>query len=143
MNENRANNWLTEDQLLRGTEEFFELNHYSNIEYNKILDEGGSTFSSLIAAYKTTKYDEGEQIGETIVSIFKSKIKQYDLSFFGFIESILFNIMDNYELTNLMLVTDSLSYFHILKKEEISVAVENMIREGLFVLFLTHRSVLY
>ena len=106
-----------------------------------MLDQGGgSTFSSPIVAYRRTKYnDEEEEIDETIVSIFKSKIKQHDLSFLGYIESFTFNILDIYESTNPMLVTDSLSYFHIIKNEEISVAIENMIRDRLFVLFLNHR----
>jgi hypothetical protein len=140
MNENRNDtNWLTDEQLLRGTEEFFKLNDYFDIEYNRILDQGGRTFSSPIVASRTKKYDYEEDIDETIVSIFKSKIKQYDLSFLGYLESFAFNILDNYELTNPMLVTDALSYFHIIKNEEISVAVENIMRDGLFILFLNHR----
>jgi hypothetical protein len=140
MNENREDtNWLTDDQLLRGTEEFFKLNDYFDIEYNRVLDQGGRTFSSPIVASRTTKYDDEEEIDETIVSIFKSQIKKYDLSFLGHIESFTFNILDNYELTNPMLVTDSLSYFHIIKNQEISVAIENMIRDGLYILFLNHR----
>jgi hypothetical protein len=141
MNENRIDtNWLTDEQLLRGTEEFFKLNGYFDIEYNRVLDQGGRTFSSPIVASRTRKYDDDEEeIDETIVSIFKSKIKQYDLSFLGYIESFAFNILDNYELTNPMLVTDALSYFHIIKNEEISVAIENMMRDGLFILFLNHR----
>jgi hypothetical protein len=89
-------------------------------------------------ASRKTKYED-EQIEETIVSVFKSKIKNYDLSFLGDIESFTFHILDNYELTNPMLVTDSLSYFHIIKEQEISVAIENMMREGLLVLFLNDR----
>src|SRR5919197_5989941 len=141
MNENRRDtNWLTDDQLLTGTEQFFKLNDYFDIEYNRVLDQGGRTFSSPIVASKTKKYDDDEkEIDETIVSVFKSKIKQYDLSFIGYIESFAFNILDNYESTHLMLVTDSLSYFHIIKNEEISVAVENMMRDGLFILFLKPR----
>jgi hypothetical protein len=139
MNENRGDtNWLTDDQLLRGTEQFFKLNDYFGIEYNRVFDQGGRTFSSPIVASRTTKYDE-EEIDETIVSIFKSQIKKYDLAFLGYIESITFNVLDNYESTNPMLVTDSLSYFHIIKNQEISVAIENMMREGLFILFLNHR----
>jgi hypothetical protein len=139
MNENRGDtSWLTDDQILRGTEEFFKLNDYFDIEYNRVLDQEGRTFSSPLVASRTTKYDD-EEIDETIVSIFKSKIKQYDLCFLGYIESFTFNILDNYELTNPMLVTDSLSYFHIIKNEEISVAIENMMRDGLFILFLNHR----
>jgi hypothetical protein len=139
MNENRGDtNWMTDDHLLRGTEQFFKLNDYFGIEYNRLFDQGVRTFSSPIVASRTTKYDE-EEINETIVSIFKSQIKKYDLSFLGYIESITFNVLDNYELTNPMLVTDSLSYFHIIKNQEISVAIENMMREGLFILFLNHR----
>ena len=139
MNENRGDtNWLTDDQLLRGTEQFFKLNDYSDIEYNKVLDQGGRTFSSPIVASRKTKYDD-EEIDETIVTIFKSNIKNYDLGFLGYIESFTFNILDNYELTNPMLVTDSLSYFHIIKNQEISVVIENLMRDGLFILFLNHR----
>src|ERR671932_2019124 len=142
MNENRGDiNWLTDDQLLRGTEEFFKLNGYLDIEYAKVLDQGERTFSSPIVAFRTTKYDdnEEEEIDQTIVTIFKSKIKHYDLSFIGHVESFTYNILDNYESTNPMLVTDSLSYFHIVKNEEISVVIENMMRDGLFILFLNHR----
>ncbi len=139
MNENRGDtNWLTDDQLLRGTEQFFKLNDYSDIEYDKVLDQGERTFSSPIVASRKTKYDD-EEIDETIVTIFKSNIKNYDLGFLGHIESFTFNILDNYELTNPMLVTDSLSYFHIIKNQEISVAIENLMRDGLFILFLNHR----
>ena len=38
-----------------------------------------------------------------------------------------------------MFVTDSLSYIPILKNEEINIAIENMMRDGLFVLFLNQR----
>lgn len=140
MNENRGDtNWLTYDQLLRGSEQFFKLNNYSNIEYNRVLDQGERTFSSPIVASRTTKEDDEEEIDETIVSIFKSRIEKYDLGFLGHLESFTFNILDNYELTNPMLVTDSLSYFHIIKNQEISVAIENLMRDGLFILFLNHR----
>ena len=139
MNENRGDtNWLTDDQLLKGTEQFFKLNDYSDIEYNKVLDQGARTFSSPIVASRKTKYDD-EEIDETIVTIFKSNIKNYDLSFLGYIESFTFNILDNYELTNLMLVTKLLSYFHIIKNQEISVVIENLMRDRLFILFLNHR----
>jgi hypothetical protein len=90
-----------------------------------------------MASKKTN--DKSEKKNEMIVTIFKSKIKHYDLSFFGLVESLTLDILDNYEETNLMLVTDSLSYFPILKNEQISVEVENMMRDELFVLFLNHR----
>jgi hypothetical protein len=140
MNENRGdNNWLTDNQLLEGSKEFFKSNDYYRIEHNKTFDHGGRTFSSPIVATKIITNNEGQKIVEMITTIFRSKIKQYDLGFFGFIESITLDLLDNYEQTNLMLVTDSLSYIPIIKNEEISVAIENMMRDGLFVLFLNHR----
>jgi hypothetical protein len=141
MNENRGDtNWLRDDQLLSGAENFFRLNQYSKIEYNKPLDQGERTFSSPIVATRTSEEDQDQKLDETIVCFFKSKITNYDLSFFGFIESFTFNILDNYESTNPMLVTDSLSYTHIIKNQEVSVAIEDMMREGLFILFLNNRS---
>ena len=38
-----------------------------------------------------------------------------------------------------MLVTDSLSYIPIVKTEELSVTIENMMKDGLYILFLNHR----
>src|ERR687896_1435557 len=98
MNENRRdNNWLTENQLLEGSKEFFKSNDYYRIEYNKTFDQGGRTFSSPIVASKIISNNEGQKIGETITTIFRSKIKHYDLGFFGFIESITLDLFDNYE----------------------------------------------
>jgi hypothetical protein len=144
MNESRGDtDWLSDNKLLEGTEKFLRSNNYTTIEYNRVLaQEGGRSFSSpIVASRRTTKYDEkeGEEIEETIVSIFKSNLIKYDLSFLGFVESFTFNILDNYDSTNPMLVTDSLSYFHIIKDQEISVAIEDMMRDGLFILFLNHR----
>ena len=59
--------------------------------------------------------------------------------FFLLCGTIAFTILDNHELMNPMLVTGALSYFYIVKNEEISVAIENMMRDGLFILFLNHR----
>jgi hypothetical protein len=62
MNENRGDNiWLTEDQLFEGTKEF-KSNDYSNIEYNKILNQGGRTFSSPIVATKIAAHSENQEI---------------------------------------------------------------------------------
>ena len=146
MNENRSGkedtNWLTHDQLLKGTEQFLRLNKYFDIEYNKVSDQGGArTFSSPIVASRrtTVKYNEKEEeIAETIVSIFKSKIQNYDLGSLAHIESITFSILDNFESINPMLVTDSLSYPYIINSQEINVAIEDMMRDGLFILFLNH-----
>jgi hypothetical protein len=46
MNENRGDNWLDEEQLKKGTEDFFRSNDYVNIEYDKALDQGIRTFLS-------------------------------------------------------------------------------------------------
>jgi hypothetical protein len=141
MNENRGDtSWLNDNDLLKGTEKFLKLNNYSTIKYNAVFaHEGGRSFSSPIVASRRMKYiEEEEEIEDTIVSIFKSNLKAQDLSFLGFIESFTFEILDNYE-SNPMLVTDSLSYFHIVKDQETSVAIEDMMREGLFILFLNHR----
>ena len=135
MNQYRDENWLTDAQLLKGSEEFFRSNNYYNIEYNKVFDQGRQIFSSPIVA---SKMKGGEDI-ETIVAVFRSKITHYDLSFFGILESTLYDMVDNYENTNLMLVTDSLSYIPIIKTEELSVIIENMMKDGLYVLFLNHR----
>lgn len=135
MNQYRDENWLTDAQLLKGSEEFFRSNNYYNIEYNKVFDQGRQIFSSPIVASKM----KGREDIETIVAVFRSKITHYDLSFFGILESLLYDMVDNYENTNLMLVTDSLSYIPIIKTEELSVIIENMMKDGLYVLFLNHR----
>jgi hypothetical protein len=134
MNENRGDNWLDEERLKKGTEDFFRSNDYVNIEYDKTLDQGVRSFLSPLTATKIRNAGL-----ETIVTIIKPKIKQYDLGFFGLVEAVTLDITDNYEHTNLMLVTDSLSYTSIIKNEQISVEIENMMRDGLFVLFLNHR----
>ena len=76
----------------------------------------------------------------TTVCIINPKIQDYDLGFFGHIESILYDIVDSYENTNLILVTDSLSYLSIITKEEIGVTVENLMGEGLHLLFMNEKS---
>lgn len=135
MNQYRNENWLTDAQLLKGSEEFFTSNNYYNIEYNRVFDQGRQIFSSPIVASKM----KGREDIETIVAVFRSKITHYNLSFFGILESLLYDMVDNYENTNLMLVTDSLSYIPIIKTEELSVIIENMMKDGLYVLFLNHR----
>jgi hypothetical protein len=76
----------------------------------------------------------------TTVCVINPKIQDYDLRFFGNIESILYDIIDSYENTNLILVTDSLSYMSIITKEELSVTVENLMEEGLHLLFINEKS---
>ena len=75
----------------------------------------------------------------TAVCLINSKIQDYDLGFFGHVESILYDIIDSYENTNLILVTDSLSYLSITTKEEVGVTVENLMEEGLHMLFINEK----
>ena len=93
MNQSRNENWLTDAQLLKGSEEFFRSNNYYNIEYNRVFEQGRQIFSSPIVA---SKMKEREEDIETIVAIFRSKITHYDLSFFGILESLLYDMVDNY-----------------------------------------------
>lgn len=133
MNEGRRG-WMTEVQLVKGCEEFFKSNGYDQIERDKIFDQGDRVFNSLLVGSK----DSGNG-RETIVSYFKPRIDRYDIGSFGSVESMLYDILDNYENTNMMLVTDSLSYTPMTKLEDLSVALENLMDEGLFVLFLNER----
>jgi len=139
MNSNRKNgSWLLELYLIRGAEEFLKFNGYSNIEFDKKFDEGSRSFSSAISADKQAETNEDELYH--LVGVVRPKIDNYDLQYFGYLESILYDIIDNYDDTQLMLVTDSLSYLPIIKRDEISVAIENMMDDGLKLLFLNHRS---
>ncbi len=134
MNEGRRN-WMTEGQLVKGCEEFFKTNGYDQIERDKIFDQGDRVFNSLLVGSK-----QGYDGPETIASYFKPRIDRYDIGSFGSVEAILYDLLDNYENTNLMLVTDSLSYTPMTKIEELSVTLENLMDEGLFVLFMNDRS---
>lgn len=125
---------MTEGQLIRGCKEFFTSNGYAQLEENKIFDQGEKIFNSLLVGSKT-----GEE-KESIATYFKPKIDRHDIGLFGSLESMLYDVLDNYEDTNLMLVTDSLSYVPMTKTEELSVALENLMDEGLFLLFLNERS---
>ena len=125
---------MTEAQLMKGCKEFFTSNGYEQLEENKIFDRGERIFNSLLA---------GSRIGdekETIAAYFRPKMDRHDTGMLSHVESMLYDLLDNYENTNLMLVTDSLSYLTILKTEELSVAFENLMDEGLFLLFLNERS---
>ena len=140
MNNNRTqDSWLTDHHLIKGAEEFFRVNEYSNIEYDKGFNQGSRTFSSAISACKKAEETGNDEFDHTLVGVARSKINDYDLQFFGYLESILYDIMDNYEYTKLMLITDSLSYLPIINRDEVSVAIENMMKDGLNVLFLNQR----
>jgi len=133
MNEGR-NGWMTEVQLIMGCKEFFTSNGYERLEENMIFGQGKKIFNSLLVGSKT-----GED-KETIATYFKPKIDRYDIRLFGALESMLYDVLDNYESTNLMLVTDSQSYVSVTKVEELSVSLQNLMDEGMFLLFLNERS---
>lgn len=133
MNEGRSG-WMTEGQLVRGCEEFFKSNGYEQLERDRIFDQGDRVFNSLLVGSKA-----GDR-NETIAAYFKPRIDRYDIGSFGSVESMLYDILDNYESTNLMLVTDSLSYVPMTKVEDLSVALESLMDEGMFLLFLNERS---
>ncbi len=134
LNEGRSS-WMSEAQLVKGCEEFFHSNGYDQIEKDKIFDQGDKVFNSLLVASK----GEGDS-RETIATYFKPKIDKYDITFFGLLESLLYDVTDNYESTSLMLVTDSLSYTPVTRIEELSVAIQNMMDDGMFLLFVNERS---
>jgi len=75
----------------------------------------------------------------TTICILNPMIQNYDLGFFGHLESALYDVIDNYENTNLVLVTDSLSFLSIVLKEEINVTIENLMEERLYLLFLNDK----
>jgi hypothetical protein len=137
MNNNRKKeSWQTEQDLLKGAEEYFKVNEYSNIKHNKKFDQGSFNFSLPISACKRSGNDEFDHV---LAGVARAKITDYDLRFFGYLESILYDLMDNYEYTKLMLITDSQSYLPIINRDEVSVAIENMMEDGLTVLFLNQR----
>jgi hypothetical protein len=133
MNEGRRG-WMTEGQLIKGCKEFFTSNGYEKLEENKIFNQGERTFNSLLVGTKTGADKEA------IATYFKPKIDRHDIGLFGSLELMLYDVIDNYESTNLMLVTDSVSYLPMTKVDELSVALENLMDEGMFLLFLNDRS---
>ncbi len=133
MNEGRSV-WMTEAQLIKGCKDFFISNGYDQLEENKVFDQGERIFNSLLVGSKAG------DIQETIATYFRPKIDRHDTGLLGLLESMLYDLLDNYENTNMMLVTDSLSYMPTIKVEELSVALENLMDEGMFLLFLNERS---
>ena len=84
-----------------------------------------------ISACKKAEGTGNDEFDHILVGVARPKINDYDLQFFGYLESILYDLMDNYEYTKLMLITDSLSYLPIINRDEVSVAIENMMKDGL------------
>ena len=105
----------------------------------KSLIKGLVVSLQLISAYKKAEETGNDEFDKILVGVVRPRINNYDLQFFGYLESILYDVMDNYEYTKLMLITDSLSYLPIINRDDVSVAIENMMKDGLNVLFLNHR----
>ena len=132
MNEGRGG-WMTEGQLINGCKEFLSSNGYEQLEENKMFDRGERTFNSLLVGSKTGAEKE------SIAAYFRPRLDRNDTILSGQLESMLYDLLDNYDDTNLMLVTDSLSYLPIARTDELSVGIENLMDEGMFLLFLNER----
>jgi hypothetical protein len=126
---------MAEEQLIRECEGFFRSNGYEHLEHDRMFDEGTQVFNSLLVG---TRGDGEEK--ESVATYFRPRLDKHDISLSGMLESMLYDITDNYENTSLMLVTDSLSYLPITKTEELGVTIENLMEEGMFVLSLNGRS---
>lgn len=127
MNEGRGS-WLSDSQLVKACEEFFKENGYTGMDRDVVFAGHTNFMSPLVASSEL----------QTIATIFRPQIK-YDMGFLGSLESILYDVIDNHDRATLMLVTDSLSYFTILQTEEIGVEIENLIDDGMFLLFVNGR----
>ena len=106
---------------------------YAQIKNQEKKSMEGDLLASAVFGDDTSKIT-------TTLCVINPKIQDYDLGFFGHLESILYDLLDNYDNTNLILVTDSLSYSSITAKEEIGVTVENLMEEGLHLLFMNEKS---
>jgi hypothetical protein len=128
--------WMSEAQLVRGCQEFFKLNDYDKLEFDKVFDQGDKVFNSLLVGLKL---QDGRN--EMVATYFRPKIERFEASFFTMLESMLFDILDRYEEdANLMLVTDSLSYTPLIRVEELGVAIQNLMDQGLFLLLMNDRN---
>lgn len=128
MNEGRSA-WLAEDQMLKACEEFFKENGYTGMDRNVAFAGHTNFMSPLVASSEL----------QTVATAIRPKIDRYDMGFLGSLESTLYDVIDNHDRATLMLATDSLSYSPILQIEEISVEMENLIDDGMFLLFVNGR----
>ena len=49
--------WLTEGQLMGGSEKFLKLNGYQKFEFNRTFKQGGFQFTSPIVGYRNSSQD--------------------------------------------------------------------------------------
>lgn len=129
MNEGR-DVWLTEEQIIRACEDFFKENSYTGMDRDLVFAGHTNFISPLVASSEL----------QTLATIVRPKIDKYDMGFLGSLESILYDVIDNHDRATLMLATDSLSYSPIVRIEEIGVEIENLMGEGMFLLFVNNRS---
>lgn len=129
MNEGRSQ-WLTDAQMLAACEEFFRHNGYNDLDHS-VAFAGHQNFVSPVIGSSET---------ETIATMFRPKLDRHDLAFFGALELALFDVLDNHEKATLALVTDSLSYPAVTGMEELGVAIENLMDEGMYLLFVNGRA---
>jgi hypothetical protein len=128
MNEGRAS-WLTDAQIIKACEEFFRENGYTGMDHNVVFAGHTNFMSPLVASSEL----------QTIATVVRPKIDRFDMGFLGSLESILYDVIDNHDRATMMLATDSLSYSPILQVEEIGVEIENLMDEGMFLLFVNGR----
>lgn len=128
MNEGRAN-WLTDSQIIKACEGFFKENDYTSMDRNVVFAGHTNFMSPLVASSEL----------QTIATVIRPKVDKYDMGFLGPLESVLYDVIDNHDRATLMLATDSLSYWPILQVEEIGVEIENLMDEGMFLLFVNGR----
>lgn len=131
MNERRrGNDWLPDKQLVKSCEEFFAANEYSSLERNVAFAGSHNFVSPLVGSNEV----------ETIATFVRPRLDAFDMGFIGSLESALYDVVDNHERATLMLVTDSLSYFPLMKVEELGVELERLMSEGMYLLFVNGRS---
>jgi hypothetical protein len=135
MNEGRYE-WLSEAELVTSCSDFFKIRGYDNIEKDRLFEGSHSSFVSPLVG--TKKLEEGES--ESLVTYVRPRIEKYEIALQSSIESALFDILDNYSGMTLVLLTDSKSYWSLVKNPELNIAFENMMGEGLYLLLLNGRS---
>ena len=133
MNEGRAN-WLSDDEILSACKEFFNLNGYAH-EQERVFEGTNSDFVSPLSGSR-----EFDGRLRTMGTFFQSRIEKYDMSLFGSIESALYTVLDGVDDSEFALVTDSFSYSTIVNHADINVAIENLMDEGMYILFVNDRS---
>lgn len=129
MNEGRSQ-WLLEEQMLKSCEEFFRYNGYDDLDHG-VTFAGHQGFVSPVI---------GSSEQETLATMFRPRLDRHDMAFFGALELALFDVLDNHEKATLVLVTDSLSYGAVTGMEELGVAIENLMDEGMYLLFVNGRA---